>query len=162
VVSPVREGLTGQDKVGYLLRLVDLDVVPGVVEQVQFGVREQGGEAGGDAGVEVPVAGTEDHPYRWAEAAHVGDSPPPTEDGCDQVIVESLERGPGGQELVVQLRDELRAQLRIVEEPADLPGVKSPVQVQPPPDDGAGGSARMTGVEYKAMAGGRRRAGVQW
>jgi hypothetical protein len=39
------------DEVGDLLRPVDLDVVPGTVEQVQFGVREQGGELPGDPGL---------------------------------------------------------------------------------------------------------------
>jgi hypothetical protein len=110
-LCPLRgeRGLTGQDEIGYLLRLVDLDVVPGPVEQMQLAVGEQGGEVGGDAGVEVPVARAEDHADRRPEAAQLRDAPPPGQHGCDQVVVESPERGPGGQELLIQLRNELGA-----------------------------------------------------
>lgn len=44
--------LFGGDQVGDLLRLVDLDKVPGVVEQVQLAVGEQRGEVASDPGVE--------------------------------------------------------------------------------------------------------------
>ena len=51
--------LVAGDEVCHLLRLVDLDVVPGAVEQVQLAVREQGREVAGHPGVQVAVPGTE-------------------------------------------------------------------------------------------------------
>jgi hypothetical protein len=136
-----------------LLRLVDLDVVPGAVEQVQLAVREQGREVAGHPGVQVAVPGTENHPDGRAEAVHLRDAPPAGEHGGEQVVVQPAERRPGGQEIRVELRDELLTDLQ----PADLPGIQPPVQAGPPPDD-----RRTTGVEYSAMAGGRRSGGVKW
>src|SRR6266550_9171523 len=68
---------SAEDEVGDLLGLVDLDVVAGAVDQVQFAVGEQGGEVLGDVGVEVAVAGAEDHLDRWGEAAQLLYSPAP-------------------------------------------------------------------------------------
>src|SRR5499425_3225135 len=64
-----RGWLFAGDEVGDPLGLVDLDVVPGAVEQVQLAVGEQRGEVAGDPRVEVAVAGAEDHPDRWGKAA---------------------------------------------------------------------------------------------
>jgi len=83
------------DEVGDPFGLVDLDVVPSAVEQVQLAVGEQRGEVPGDLRVEVAVAGTEDHLDGPAEAAHVADAPPVLERRREQVVVEAPERRAG-------------------------------------------------------------------
>ena len=60
--------LFGGDQVGDLLRLVDLDKVPGVVEQMQLAAGEQRGEVASDPGVEGPVPAAEDD-LDWAGEA---------------------------------------------------------------------------------------------
>src|SRR4029450_1845455 len=94
--------LPAQDEVGDLLRLVDLDVVAGVVEEMQLAVGEHFRELSGDPRVEIPVAGPEDHPYRGRKAARRGDSPPAGQYRAKQVVVEPPESRPSGQELLVQ------------------------------------------------------------
>src|SRR4029453_9925942 len=94
-----------QDEGGDLLRLVDLDVVPGAIQQVQLAVGEQRGEVPGNPRVEVAVAGTEDHPDGPAEAAPLGDAAPPGPHRAEQVVVEAPERRAGGQRLRIQLRN---------------------------------------------------------
>src|SRR4029453_7332035 len=84
-----------QDEGGDLLRLVDLDVVPGAVQQVQLAVGEQRGEVPGNPRVEVAVAGTEDHPDGPAEAAQLAHGPPAGEHRGEQVVVEAPERRAG-------------------------------------------------------------------
>src|SRR5215831_12288688 len=98
-------GVGGGDEVGDALGLVDLDVVPGVVERVQLAVGEQPGEVAGDPGVEVAVAGAEDHLDGAGEAAQVADAPPVADRRGEQVVVEAPERRAGGQGLLIQLRD---------------------------------------------------------
>src|SRR6266516_3197862 len=135
------QSLFADYEVGHLLWLVDLDVVPGAVQQVQLAVGEQRGEVAGDPRVEVAIAGAEDHPDRLAEAAQLRDAPPTGEHGAEQVVVEAPERRPGGQELLVQLWHELLTHFGVLDEAADLPGVQAPVQIGPPQDQGAGGRA---------------------
>src|SRR5215475_5649973 len=91
-----RSSLPADDEVCDPLWLVDLDVVPGSVEQVQFAVGKQRREVPGDVRVEVAVAGTEDHPDRPGEAAHIADAPPVASDRGEQVVVEAPERRAGG------------------------------------------------------------------
>ena len=83
------------DEVGDPFGLVDLDVVPSAVEQVQLAVGEQRGEVPGDPRVEVAVAGTEDHLDGPAEAAHAADAPPVVDRRREQVAVEAPERRAG-------------------------------------------------------------------
>ncbi len=61
--------LFGGDQGGDPLRLVDLDKVPGVVEQMQLAAGEQRGEVASDPGVEGPVPAAEDDLDRAGEAA---------------------------------------------------------------------------------------------
>ena len=133
--------LFGGDQVGDLLRLVDLDKVPGVVEQMQLAAGEQRGEVASDPGVEGSVPGAEDDLDRAVEAAQLRDASAAGEYRAEQVVVEPPERRPGGQELLVQLRNEPLADLGILDEPADLPGVQPPVQIRPLLDKGAGNGA---------------------
>jgi hypothetical protein len=115
--------------------------VPGVVEQMQLAAGEQRGEVAGDPGVEGPVTGAEDDLDRAIKAAQLRDASAAGEYRAEQVVVEPPERRPGRQELLVQLRNEPPADFRILDEPADLPGVQPPVQVWPAPDKGAGNGA---------------------
>src|SRR4029453_18325283 len=88
--------LPAPDEVGDPLWLVDLDVVSGTVQQVQFAVREQRREVPGDVRVEVAVAGTEDHPDGPGEAAHIALAPPVAGHRGEQVVVQTPERRAGG------------------------------------------------------------------
>src|SRR5262249_24701161 len=109
VVAAVVVGLsllTPHNEVGNPLWLVDLDVVPAAVRQVQRAVGEQLGEAAGHPRVEVAVAGTEDSRDRPGEAAHVADTPPVVERRREQVVIVTPERRAGGQRLLIQLRNE--------------------------------------------------------
>src|SRR5262249_41040366 len=98
--------LSRRDQAGYLLGLVDLDVVPGAVDEVRLAGGEGGGEVRGGGGVEVAVADTEDPRAGGAEAAHVADAPAAGQHRPEQVIVQAPERRAGRQELLIQLRDE--------------------------------------------------------
>src|SRR5262249_6720889 len=125
--------LPADDEVGDPLRLVDLDVVPGAVEQAQLAAGEQRGEGAGGARVEGAVAGAEGHLARGGEAAQLRDPPPVAVRRGEQVIIQRPERRAGGQRLLVQLRDELVADGGVGDEPADLPAEEAPVQAGPAP-----------------------------
>src|SRR4029450_8458740 len=140
--------LPTQYEVGDLLRLVDLDVVAAVVEEMQLAVGEQFRELSGDPGVELPVARPEDHPYQRGEAAKLGDAPPAGQYRAKQVVVEPPESRPSGQGLLVQMGNELVAYLRILDELADLPGIQASVHVGSPANQSAGaGADQGRGVE---------------
>src|SRR5215475_12665674 len=115
----VGSGLFGGDQVGDLLRLVDLHKVAGVVEQMQLAAGEQRGEVASDPGVEGSVPGAEDDLDRAVEAAQLRDASAAGEYRAEQVVVEPPERRPGGHKLLVQLRNEPLADLRVLDEPAD-------------------------------------------
>src|SRR5258705_8627829 len=92
------------DVIGHAGRLVDLDIVSGVGEQVQLAIGEQVSKLSCDVGVEVPVACTEHDPHRRGESTERADSSQAAEYRAEQVVVESPERPPGGRGVAVKLR----------------------------------------------------------
>src|SRR5690348_11207696 len=96
--------LSSGDEIGDQVGTVDLDIMPGVRQQVQLAVGEQRRKVARDTRVEGAVASAEDDPDQRAEAAQVADPPSVGEHGADQVVVEAPERRLGRQELFVQLR----------------------------------------------------------
>src|SRR5262245_24589636 len=106
--------------------------MPRPAQHMQLAVREKRGEPCGDARIQIPVRGAEDHPDRWLKSPHLRNAESPGGHRAHQVVVETPERWSRRQELLIQLGHHPGPYRRVLNELANLPRVEPLVQFRAP------------------------------